>query len=164
MVRLAAVLHTSADSEGYLSIADHVSRKILPFVGERDCPPLQVIIYAARNILFPSLLRSEIMDLLRLIAHAECVRQSIIHSEHGWNSHRQGERRTGSPRDTSTATSELDQAALDGEIRALYREIITGFALVVSYVSQSQEQHLIHAIPRMCTRHGSRHTVTESKS
>ena len=137
----------------------------MPSVDETACPPLHVIIYAIRNILFPTLLHSEIRDLLTLLAHAERVRQKANteidrYEDPGDFLEEDEEVRASSP---SKAPGRV-KSGLEGTMRAMYREIVIGFSLVVSCSTPHPILRQMHAVHRTYTRRGSHQRVPQLKS
>ena len=75
---------------------DQITRNIMPALPSSPAsPPLHVLTYAIRNIMFPTLLTRQIRDILVLLANVECVRKKLASSIENvliWDDHYKDEK------------------------------------------------------------------------
>ncbi|CCM04623.1 uncharacterized protein FIBRA_06807 [Fibroporia radiculosa] len=92
------------------------------------CPPLVVIYYAIRNILEPTLLKNQILDLLTLLAHVNVARKHTISATKNvlnWNTVYKTW-----PKENVRTLSRADQELLEGFVyesvglQSTYRDVV----------------------------------------
>ena len=130
---------------------DHVDRAIVPRVPAEQHPPASVLVYAARNIMKPQLVVSQIPDLLTLLGHLNVLRKfAVTKASHALAWHKQFR---DNPTDDVSLLSPDIQARLERardrahHYQQVYRHVVNTCYEVVCFLLVSWQ-----AVPQKLTR------------